>query len=120
MTDIMGRFEHFHVADWLSLAAAPTFALMAVLTGILDSGAHQMACSATMHMSPLTGMVPMYVLMSGFHFTPWLKLISRWAKRRTGPSCAVREPRFARGEGHEAARGFEPSLQRSSATFDIT
>jgi hypothetical protein len=72
------------VADWLALAAAPTFALMAVLTGIPDSGAHQMACPAAMHMSPLTGMVLMYVLMSGFHFTPWLKLISRWAKRRRG------------------------------------
>jgi hypothetical protein len=72
------------VADWLALAAAPTFALMAVLTGILDSGAHQMACSAAMPVSPLSGMVLMYVLMSGFHFTPWLKLISRLAKRRRG------------------------------------
>jgi uncharacterized membrane protein len=26
--------------------------------------------------SPLTGMVPMYVLMSGVHLAPWLKLIS--------------------------------------------
>jgi hypothetical protein len=72
------------LADCLALAAAPTFALMAVLTGILDSGAHQMACSAAMHMSPLTGMALMYVLMSGFHFTPWLKLIYGWAKRRRG------------------------------------
>jgi len=72
------------VADWLALAAAPTFALMAVLTGIFESGAHQMTCSAAMHMSPLTGMVLMYVLMSGFHFTPWLKLISRWAERPRG------------------------------------
>ena len=84
MINIMRRLEAFHLADWLSLAAAPTFALMAVVTGILDSGAHQMACSATMHMSSLTGMIPMYALMSGFHFTPWLKLISRWAKRRRG------------------------------------
>ena len=84
MIDVTRRLEPLHVADWLSLAAAPTFALMAVLTGILDSGAHQMACSAAMRMSPLTGMVPMYVLMSGFHSTPWLKLISRWAKRRRG------------------------------------
>jgi hypothetical protein len=80
----MRRLEPLHLADWLALAAAPTFALMAVVTGILDGGGHQMACSATMHMSPLTGMVPMYVLMSGFHFTPWLKLISGWAKRRRG------------------------------------
>jgi hypothetical protein len=58
--------------------------MMAVVTGILDSGAHPMECSAAMRMSPLTGMVLMYVLMSGFHFTPWLKLIARWAKKRRG------------------------------------
>jgi len=73
-----------HLAEWLALAAAPTFAVMAVVTGILDSGAHHMACSAAMHASPLSGMVLMYVLMSGFHCTPWLKLISRCAKRWRG------------------------------------
>ena len=83
MTDVTTRLEPLHLADWLSLGAAPTFALMAVLTCFL-SGAHQMACSAAMHVSPLSGMVLMYVLMSGFHSTPWLKLISRWAKRRRG------------------------------------
>ena len=84
MTDITRRLEPFHAADWLALAAAPTFALMAVVTGILDSGAHQVACSAAMHVSPLSGMVLMYVLMSGFHLTPWLKLISRCAKSWRG------------------------------------
>jgi hypothetical protein len=78
MIDVMRRLEPFNVADWLSLAAAPTFALMAVLTGILDSRAHQAWCSAAMHMAPLTGMVPMYALMSAFHFAPWLKLVSSW------------------------------------------
>ncbi len=58
-------------ADWLSLAAAPTFAIMALLT--LAGGAPDMLCSA----SPLTGMVPMYLLMSAFHAAPWLKLLSR-------------------------------------------
>jgi len=84
MTDVTKRLEPPHLADWLALAAAPTFALMAVVTGILDSGAHQVACSAAMHVSPLSGMVLMYVLMSGFHLTPWLKLISRCAKRWRG------------------------------------
>ena len=74
MTEVMRRLEPLHLADWLSLAAAPTFALMAVVTGILDSGTHHMGCSAAMHMSPLTGMIPMYTLMSAFHFTPWMKL----------------------------------------------
>ena len=77
MIEVMRRLEPFHVADGLSLAAAPTFALMAVVTGIVDSGTHQMWCSAAMHMSPLSGMVPMYALMSAFHFTPWMKLRSR-------------------------------------------
>ena len=82
MTDLMRRFVALRATDGLSLAAAPTFALMAVVTGLVDSGAHQMWCSAAMHMSPLTGMVPMYGLMSAFHLTPWLRLTSRWARRR--------------------------------------
>ena len=81
MTDSVRRLVTFRASDWLSLAAAPTFALMAAVTAILDADAHQMACSATMHMSPLTGMVPMYALMSAFHSTPWLRLVSRWANR---------------------------------------
>jgi hypothetical protein len=36
-----------------------------------------MMCSAAHGVSPLSGMVPMYVLMSAFHSVPWLKLISR-------------------------------------------
>jgi hypothetical protein len=66
----------FGVADWLCLAAAPAFAIMALLTGILGGGSLDMLCSAAQHASPLSGMVPMYVLMSAFHSAPWLKLIS--------------------------------------------
>jgi hypothetical protein len=62
-------------ADWLRLAAAPTFAIMALLTGV-GGGPADMLCSATQHASPLSGMVPMYLLMSVFHSAPWLKLIS--------------------------------------------
>jgi hypothetical protein len=61
-------------ADWLYLAAAPTFAIMALLTAVLSGGSP--LCSAA-SVSPLTGMVPMYLLMSAFHLPPWLKLISR-------------------------------------------
>jgi len=60
------------MADLLRLAAAPTFALMAVLTA--TSGMPDALCAAA---SPLGGMVPMYVLMSVFHMPPWLKLIIR-------------------------------------------
>ena len=64
------------IASILSLAAAPTFALMAVLTGLSGGGAADMLCSAT-HASPLGGMMPMYLLMSAFHLAPWLRLIGR-------------------------------------------
>jgi hypothetical protein len=67
-------------ADWLYLAAAPTFAIMALLTGVLGGGPADALCSIA-GMSPLGGMMPMYLLMSAFHLAPWLKLI---AGRRSG------------------------------------
>jgi hypothetical protein len=71
-------------ADWLCLAAAPTFATMAVLTAILGGGSPDMLCSSVQDASPLTGMVPMYLLMSAFHSAPWLKLISNRRSRARG------------------------------------
>jgi hypothetical protein len=76
-----GNVAAFGAADWLSLAAAPTFAIMALLTRVLGGGPLDMLCSAAQDASPLTGMVPMYLLMSAFHSAPWLKLISG---RRSG------------------------------------
>jgi hypothetical protein len=64
------------IAGWLSLAAAPTFAVMALLTGILGGGPADMLCAAAHDAWPLSGMVPMYLLMSAFHTAPWLKLIA--------------------------------------------
>lgn len=61
-------------ADGLALAASPTFAVMALLTGTLEGDAAAMIC-ATAGTSPLTGMAAMYLLMSAFHATPWLRLI---------------------------------------------
>jgi len=61
-------------ADWLGLAAAPTFAIMALLTAGFGGGAMDRLCSAG-HF-PLSGMVTMYGLMSVFHSPPWLKLIA--------------------------------------------
>ena len=71
-----GNAAAFGAAEWLSLAAAPTFAIMALLAGASGGGAPDMLCSAAQDASPLTGMVPMYLLMSAFHSAPWLKLIS--------------------------------------------
>ena len=62
-------------ADILYLAAAPTFAIMALLTGVLGGGSPDALCSIA-GASPLSGMLPMYLLMSAFHAAPWLKLIA--------------------------------------------
>lgn len=75
------RPSAFRAAEWLSLGAAPVFAVMAVLTGIHGGSMPDMICSGMPDLSPLSGMAPMYVLMSVFQVTPWLKLISKW---RTG------------------------------------
>lgn len=65
----------------LSLAAAPTFAIMALVTAIHGGGMSDMLCSAAGSASPVSGMVLMYALMSAFHLGPWLKLNS---SRRRG------------------------------------
>jgi hypothetical protein len=64
------------VSDWIALAAAPTFAILAGLTLVLEAGSPDVLCSATQHASPLNSMVLMYVLMSVFHSAPWLRLLS--------------------------------------------
>jgi len=64
-------------AAWLSLAAAPTFAVMALLAGVFGGGAMAMRCPAPPVTSLLGGMAPMYLLMSAFHTPPWLRLVSR-------------------------------------------
>lgn len=63
-------------ADWLSLAAAPVFAIMALLTSVHGRGSADILCSAAQSKWPLTGMTVMYVLMSVFHSAPWLRLIA--------------------------------------------
>ena len=63
------------VARWLGLAAAPTFAIMALWTGFF-SGQPDMLCTAMQGSSPMSGMTVMYLLMSAFHTAPWLRLIS--------------------------------------------
>ena len=63
-------------ANWLHLAAAPTFAVMALFAGVLGAGSQDMLCAAMHRASPLSGMTAMYLLMSAFHAAPWLRLVS--------------------------------------------
>jgi hypothetical protein len=60
-------------AEWLYLAATPTFAIMALLTA-LGGNPIEGLCSSG-RAGPLNGMVMMYVLMTVFHSRPWLSLI---------------------------------------------
>ena len=64
-------------ARWLSLAATPTFAVMALLSAKHGDGMPDMMCSGMQHASWLGGMSVMYLLMSAFHAPAWLKLLSR-------------------------------------------
>jgi len=58
----------------LSLAATPSFAVLAWLTNA--STAPDMFCGG----SPFASMALMYGLMAVFHLPPWLRLIGRGIK----------------------------------------
>jgi len=79
------------VAEWLRLAATPTFAIMALLTAL---GGSQMdwLCSSG-QAAPLNGMATMYLLMSAFHSPAWLNLIAAQPRQSEGRSASgTREP----------------------------
>jgi hypothetical protein len=71
-----GRASAEGAAEWLRLAAAPTFAVMALLTALPGAGPLDQLCSAS-HAGPLGGMTAMYLLMSAFHAPPWVRLFLR-------------------------------------------
>lgn len=72
------------LAGRLGFAAAPTFALMAGIAAVNSQG--MAMCSAATPLAPLDEMVLMYLLMSVFHLSPWLRLLSR---RRSAPRHAI-------------------------------
>ena len=75
-------------ADWLGLAAAPAFAMMA-LTTVSLSGGMEPLCSATPFGSLMSGMVPMYLMMSAVHVSPWLRLITSARGGGSSPSSVA-------------------------------
>jgi hypothetical protein len=75
------------VANGLALAAAPTFALMAVVTMIENTRSQDGICSIGPAGAWPTGMAPMYVLMSIFHATAWLKASVAQKAHKTGCKC---------------------------------
>ena len=58
-------------AEWLSLAAAPTFAAMAVMTATANGPAGMLCAPGQGGL--LTGMTTMYLLMAAFHAPSWLR-----------------------------------------------
>jgi len=88
MTSMIGTRDDWLVAaalrlaDWLRLAAAPSYGFMALFTAVFGESPQDMLCMAMHHASPMSGMIGsmawMYMLMGMFHSAPWLKLIATW------------------------------------------
>jgi hypothetical protein len=102
-----GRRVASGLTRWLGLSAAPTFAFMAMWSAFF-SGQPDMLYMAMQYSSPMSGMTVMYLLMSAFHLSPWLKLIAgrRYASRRYArvgqlALCFVGIENFARGPAVE-------------------
>ena len=96
-------------ARFLSLAATPTFAMMALLTAVHGGSMPDILCSAARDGSPLTGMVPMYLLMSAFHVAPWLRLASGLCGRQSWLSASDGEGSSARLE-HRSPKSASHSI----------
>ncbi|WP_200940387.1 hypothetical protein [Caulobacter sp. Root343] len=93
------------LSSWLSLAAAPTFAILALWTLVFGDRDAAMICSGGRG-GPISGMAVMYLLMAAFHLPCWLG-------RPTGPlrACGAPPP-----EGEEGvAPTFRPLRGRTAA-----
>jgi hypothetical protein len=83
------RASALAAAGWLSFAAAPTFALMALATSLVNEEGAAMMCAPPS--SPLTSMAMMYALMSAFHLAPWLGLLANWRSGHLNQQLLERE-----------------------------
>ena len=94
------------LAQWLCLAATPTFALLAFVTGILGGSPMDRLCSSG-HWAPLNAMGTMYLLMSVFHLPPWLNLIKLACRGRPRPKHWI-----IRSAGLLEASSLQPAQRR--------
>lgn len=69
------------VTTLLAFAASPVFGLMAWIAA--SNGSAMPFCGALPGSMPISGMTTMYLLMSLFHVSPWLKLASGHPWSRT-------------------------------------
>ena len=74
-------WQTWDAAGWLALAASPTFALTGWIAA--SSAPPIPLCSPGSSILPIDGMSAMYLLMSLFHLSPWLKLASGRPLART-------------------------------------
>jgi hypothetical protein len=97
---IRGDAARTPAASLLSLAAAPTFVIMALWSAVAG-GPAEMMCSSGGSALSLNGMATMYALMSVFHVSPWLTLLSNrrnverdhWALSSPRSDCGSGEGR---------------------------
>lgn len=76
------NFSSRTIRGAIGLAAAPTFAAMALLSGLYQDELAAI-CSGGSGALPLTGMVWMYILMSVFHVGPWLRVLENQLTQKT-------------------------------------
>jgi hypothetical protein len=80
-TDASLLVRQLNASGRLGLAAAPVLALMSGITAINAPG--MTICTTAAPLAPINEMALMYLLMSIFHLSPWLKLFSAYSRRQT-------------------------------------
>lgn len=103
-------------ASLLSLAAAPTFVVMALWSAVAG-GPAEMMCNSGGSALSLNGMAAMYALMSVFHVSPWLTLLSNRRNVDGGRSSALTLTAQRNRKSLSRRRGASIWLRRTSAVL---